>query len=161
MTPASSALQVEKTLPCLSRVYTPPAGAGMMAVPRAYLQVGWLLGTVMLLGVVRWQLLVWYSWNMLVQQPATQLGQCLRASTIHKVHNDNSCVKHFSMSHYDSMVVGHVACSCRHSYFVSHIALCCIHWPLRSYHRTLSSSASFQTLPDLLLCDAACYARLP
>ncbi|WIA17082.1 hypothetical protein OEZ85_013981 [Tetradesmus obliquus] len=26
-------------------------GAGMMAVPRAYLQVGWLLGTVMLLGV--------------------------------------------------------------------------------------------------------------
>jgi hypothetical protein len=29
------------------------AGAGMMAVPRAYLQVGWLLGTANLLGVVR------------------------------------------------------------------------------------------------------------
>jgi hypothetical protein len=33
-----------------------PAGAGMMAVPRAYLQVGWLLGTAMLLGVVSSQL---------------------------------------------------------------------------------------------------------
>jgi hypothetical protein len=29
----------------------------MMAVPRAYLQVGWLLGTAMLLGVVSRQLL--------------------------------------------------------------------------------------------------------
>jgi hypothetical protein len=32
------------------------AGAGMMAVPRAYLQVGWLMGTAMLLGVVSVQL---------------------------------------------------------------------------------------------------------
>lgn len=48
----------------LAKVIT---GAGMMAIPRAFLQIGWLPGTIMLLGVA---LLTFFTLVVLVQASA-------------------------------------------------------------------------------------------